>query len=113
MCVCVCVSLSLSLRCAALRVVEEEGVVCSAERSFRWSGCASRPIFTWEKPTTGDDLIHKDEFRSECEHVSSITTNHIRACDLAQKVARIKLPLEKTWDTIRDAFDSIGYRVDL
>ena len=45
--------------------------------------------------------------------MSSIGTNHIRTCDLAQKVARIRVPLDVFERTLIDAFDTIGYRIDL
>ncbi len=57
--------------------------------------------------------MNQTDFERECRTVSSIGTNHIRTCDLAQKVARIRMPLDVFERVLVDAFDTIGYRIDL
>lgn len=71
------------------------------------------PIFSYEKPLTGDATTNSTDWERDCEKVSAIQTNHIRTCDLAQKVARIRMPLHTFERTVVDAFDTIGYRIDL
>ncbi len=65
------------------------------------------------QPWTGDAALNQTDFNEVCSTVASISTNHIRTCDLAQKVARIRVPLDVFERTLVDAFDTIGYRIDL
>lgn len=79
--------------------------------------CVFVPVYSPDprlpQPWTGDASTNSTEWERDCEQISSIQTNHIRTCDLAQKVARIRVPLDAFERTLVDAFDTIGYRIDL
>jgi hypothetical protein len=65
------------------------------------------------QPWTGDASTNSTEWERDCDKISAIQTNHIRTCDLAQKVARIRVPIDTFERTLLDAFDMVGYRIDL
>jgi hypothetical protein len=65
------------------------------------------------QPWTGDASLNSTDFERDCGSVASIGTNHIRTCDLAQKLSRIRVPIDAFERILVDAFDTIGYRIDL
>lgn len=69
------------------------------------------PIFAWDKPRSGKDIMNQTQFIESCEHLSSIKTNAVGFCDQAQKVVTITVNLEVLEQTLIDSFDTIGYRI--